>query len=212
MQKLHLRGSHADWLQKPSEAWELLSEEMYASRAPLIPRSELIASAIDIDGVRVLLHKRRCSKAACDGDVAVPWCKDCAESLGGQNPVMPRFALANHNWQGRLTKVQQKLMRPEYLGHRLLISLARAVTTKVIFRPEGHQTGKSIWLDAYRAKGLKGSGIVFDNARRTESEIFPPASLGGSFIAVFVGSDADIEHGVFGKIDAAEFISDAKAL
>ena len=125
---------------------------------------------------------------------------------------MPRFALANHNWLGRLTQVQRKLMRPEYLGHRLLLSLARAVTTKVIFRPEGHQAGKSIWLDAYRAKGLKGSGIVFDNARRTETESFPPSSLGGSFIAVFVGSDCDIEHGIFGKIDAGEFIADAKAL
>ena len=59
---------------------------------------------------------------------------------------------------------------------------------------------------------MKGSGIVFDNARRTETESFPPSSLGGSFIAVFVGSDAGIEHGVFGKIDAADFVADAKAL
>ncbi len=56
-----------------------------------------------------------------------------------------------------------------------------------------------MWLDAYRAKGLKGTGIVFDNARRTETESFPPSSLGGSFIALFVGSDAAVEHGAFGK-------------
>ena len=69
-----------------------------------------------------------------------------------------------------------------------------------------------MWLDAYRAKGLKGTGIVFDNARRTETESFPPASLGGSFVALFVGSDAAIEHGVFGKIGAEEFASDAASL
>ena len=110
---------------------------------------------------------------------------------------MPAFALANHNWLGRLTKVQLKLLSQEYLGHRLLLSLARAVTSKVVYRKEGSTSGRSMWLDAYRAKGLKGTGIVFDNARRTETESFPPASLGGSFIAVFVGADPAVEHGVF---------------
>ena len=57
---------------------------------------------------------------------------------------------------------------------------------------------------------MKGSGIVFDNARRTATEGFPPASLGGSFIAVFVGCDAELEQGVFGKINAVEFAEDAK--
>ena len=69
-----------------------------------------------------------------------------------------------------------------------------------------------MWLDAYRAKGLKGIGTVFDNARRADTESFPPKSLGGSFVVVFVGSDAAIEHGIFGKIDAEEFASDAASL
>ena len=86
------------------------------------------------------------------------------------------------------------------------------MTSKVVYWPEGSTAGRSMWLDAYRAKGLKGTGIVFDNARRTETESFPPASLGGSFIAVFVGSGAAVEHGVFGKIDAKEFASDAASL
>ena len=91
MKKLHLRGDHADWPQKPSMAWQLLSEESYSSRAPLIPREELQASAVHINGVLVLLHKRRCPEAALHGDVAVPWCQECAESLGQPNPVMPRL-------------------------------------------------------------------------------------------------------------------------
>ena len=115
------------------------------------------------------------------------------------------FALANHNWLGRLTKVQLKLFSQTYLGHRLLLSLARAVTRKVVHRPEGSHSGRTFWQDAYRAKGLVGSGVVFDNARRTVTESFPPPSLGGSFIALFVGCDPKIEHGIFGKIDAMEF-------
>ena len=59
---------------------------------------------------------------------------------------------------------------------------------------------------------MVGSGVVFDNARRTVTESFPPPSLGGSFIALFVGCDPKIEHGIFGKIDAMEFASDAAVL
>ena len=212
LKKLHIVGKHANWMENAEEAWQILSEERYSHRAPLIPREELRASSVEVNGVLVLLHKRRCCEDALKGDIAVPWCQECSASLGRRHPEMPKFALANHNWLGRLNQIQRKLMTQKYLGHRLMLSLARAVTTKVIFRPEGQQPGKSLWLDAFRAKGLKGSGIVFDNARRTETESFPPPSLGGSFIAVFVGCDGNTEHGVFGRIDAAEFRADAKAL
>ena len=195
----HIVGPHADWLARPEEAWQLLSVENYSARAPLIPLPELEASAVMLAGRLVLLHKRRCSETSLAGQVPVPWCHQCSSHLGLKPPRMPAFALANHNWLGRLTKVQLKLLSQTYLGHRLLLSLARAVTSKVVYRPEGSNSGRSMWLDAYRAKGLKGTGIVFDNARRTETESFPPASLGGSFIALFVGSDAAVEHGVFGE-------------
>ena len=60
---------------------------------------------------------------------------------------------------------------------------------------------------------MKGSGIVFDNARRTASESFAPVSVGDSFVAAFVGTEAGkVEHDVFGKIDAAEFREDAMPL
>ena len=203
--KRHLSGgAHADWIACPANAWKLLSVEDYNARAPLIPLSELEASAVMLGGHLVLLHKRRCCESSLAGEVPVPWCQECSSYLGMKPPRMPPCAIANHNWLGRLTKVQLKLLSQNYLGHRLLLSLARAVTSKVIYRPEGSTTGRSLWLDAYRAKGLKGTGIAFDNACRTESESFPTASLGGSFIALFVGSDAAVEHGVFGEIDAKD--------
>ena len=157
--KRYLVGIHADWLQRPEEAYALLSVEAYSRLAPRIPQTELQASAVEVGGRLVLLHRRRCSQSALDGAVGVPWCQECARSLGKSTPEMPPCALANLNWLGRLTKVQLKLLRPEYLGHRLLLSLARAVTTKVIFRPDGHHAGRTVWQDAYRAKGMKLSLI-----------------------------------------------------
>ena len=82
LKKRHLFGFHADWLGKPREAWELLSAEKYSMRAPLIPREELQASTVQMNGMLVLLHKRRCPEGAAHGEVAVPWCQDCAKSLG----------------------------------------------------------------------------------------------------------------------------------
>ena len=194
LSQLHMTGPHADWMPHSEEAWALLSADAYSCRAPLIPRSELRASAVLINGQHVLLHKRRCHHSAVQGITPVPWCQVCARALSKAPPQMPWCALANHNWLGRLTAVQQKLLTQKYIGHRLLLSLARPVTSKVVFRPNASHSGKSVWQDAYRAKGMIGSGIVFDNARRTQTESFPPASLGGSFIALFVGSDPEADH------------------
>ena len=72
LSQLHITGPHADWMPHPEEAWSLLSADAYSCRAPLIPRSELQASAVPINGQHVLLHKRRCSQAAVHGDTPRP--------------------------------------------------------------------------------------------------------------------------------------------
>ena len=185
MERRHLAGLHADWLRNPSEVWGLLSVDSYRSRAPLIPLEELEASAVSMSGVMVLLHKRRCPEAVLNGTVAAQWCRECARSLGKATPEMPLCALANHNWGGRLTLVQRKLLSPEYLGHRLLLSLARPVTQKIVFRNAGAPRQGAYWQDAFRAKGMKGSGIVFGNARRTQTESFPPYIFGRLFCRCF---------------------------
>ena len=122
--RLHLVGPHAEWMCNPDRAWPLLAVDAYSARAPLIPRSELEASAVFVLEHLVLLHKRRCGQCALEGKIPAPWCHDCASSLGKKSPEMPRFALANHNWLGRLTKVQLKLLSQTYMGHRLLLTLA----------------------------------------------------------------------------------------
>ena len=67
--KRHLAGPHADWIASPAEAWQLLSVEGYNARAPLIPLSELEASAVMLGGHLVLLHKPRCCESSLAGEV-----------------------------------------------------------------------------------------------------------------------------------------------
>ena len=81
MQRLHLVGPHAEWLQCPEQAWALLSEEFYSRRMPRIPRAELQASAVRLHDRLILLHRRRCPQPALDGAVAgQAGCKKDAKS------------------------------------------------------------------------------------------------------------------------------------
>ena len=143
LSKLRLVGPHAERMRNPDEAWPLLTVDAYSARAPLTPRSELEASAVPVLGHHVLLHKRRCRQRVLEGQISAPWCHGCASSLGNKSPEMPKFRLANHKWLGRLAKVQLKVLSQTYLGHRLLLSLARAVARKVVFRPEGSRSGRT---------------------------------------------------------------------
>ena len=56
-------------------------------------------------------------------------------------------------------------------------------------------------------------GIVFPNASKAEYTIFPPKSLGDSFVAVFCGFDTnDRRHALFESVSAESFKKQAKAL
>ena len=127
----------------------------------MIPETELVASAVQIAGWDVLLHKRRVTKAILEGDEPAIWCMECPGNLQAKDPIMPKAALANCNWLGRLNAHQRKLMQPEMLGHRLLLALARAVTEKIIARPlKDKQHGKYFWQDQFYAKGMSGTGFA----------------------------------------------------
>ena len=130
----------------------------YAKAWPMIPREELDASSVEIEGYNVLLHKRRCSSGILNGTQPAIWCMECPADLQRKHPVMPKGAIANYNWQGRLNKYQLRLLAPDALGHRLLLALARAVTTKIIARPQKENKGHYVWQDQFLAKGMTGTG------------------------------------------------------
>ena len=213
LERRHLAGLHSDWLRNPDAVWNMLSVRAYSQRCPRIPVEELEASAVEIAGTLVLLHKRRCSPAVVSGDAPAAFCRDCAEALSYSPPRWPLAALANLNWLGRVTKRQMELMQPKRLGHRLLLSLARIVTTKLVFRPAGSIGQGAFWQEAFHAKGMKGSAIVVDSASKHFSKSFPPRSLGNSFVAVFAGPEGtSVDASIFGDVDANDFRADATAL
>ena len=159
MCKKHIAGSEASWIAQPDLVWDMLSVDEYAKAWPMIPREELKASSVMIAGRHVLLHKRRCSAAMLEGTSPAIWCMDCPADLQSKHPVMPKAAIANFNWLGRINKYQQQLLEPKALGHRLLLALARAVTTKIIARPQKENNKQNyVWQDQFLAKGMTGTG------------------------------------------------------
>ena len=105
-----------------------------------------------------------------------------------------------------------KLILHEKLGNRLLASIDRAATSKVVHRPEGSKHRRTVWQDVHRAKGLNGTIIAVCCTRLAESETFTPTSSGGSSSAVIAGSGPTKEHAIFGHINAEELVAEATPL
>ena len=95
----------------------LLSARNYGERWPHIWNSELgkqelLGSSVQspTNGERLLLHRDRVPGAVdsntkiyvADEKAKVFWCKDCRGSLHRKVPQMPKYALANDNWGGRI--------------------------------------------------------------------------------------------------------------
>ena len=56
-----------------------------------------------------------------DVDQKVPVCSDCADSLGADNPKLPKYALSSDLWLGRLPPALQDWSE----GAWMLLALAR---------------------------------------------------------------------------------------
>ena len=124
-------------MKSPRLVAELLAAGAYAEAWPLIPREELDASAVafphqDRDKqattTMVLMHKRRVTQCALDGEATSWVCADCHDSLKGPTPRMPKYALANFNWLGR----HSPELRETTLGHQLLLPLGRGLDKGVL--------------------------------------------------------------------------------
>ena len=143
---------------------QLLSARRYGRRWPLIPTHELWASSIKHPhepSWRWLLHTRRACEVSLDDNGTAPFvkvCSDCGHCLGAPQPKlvnMPRYALSNDNWIGRLPFPFHPGGEP--LRDMELRSLARGrvCVSKIIAEPErkGPREG--------RQGGLVGNFNVF---------------------------------------------------
>ena len=182
---------------------ENLSAEWYHRRWPLIPRDDLLASAVDFphedaEGeettTKILLHKRRVPPEALTGEVPVRVCTDCRTALWAKRPTVPRLALVNDLWLGR----HPPLLRAANLAHQLLLALGRVVSTKLYLSSKGADTAvrqeRESWRQKFLQYAIKGTSIVFGNGRADQAmRSFPPEPgvLKETFIAVFAGADED---------------------
>ena len=183
----------------------LLSLQVYARRWPRIPKHELWASSLPHPHKpqwRWLLHTRRVEEPVLAADGTVPpvqVCQDCGYALSAEKPkqiFMPRYALANDNWIGRLPFPFCPGGEP--LRDMEVKSLARGrmCVHKVIAEPE--RAGP--WKD--RQGGLVGNTIAFPQGKVefSPSLEFPAPSaeaadfMSKTVIIALAGADVEDLH------------------
>ncbi|CAK0841403.1 unnamed protein product, partial [Prorocentrum cordatum] len=184
---------------------DCLSAEWYHQRWPLIPRDELMSSAVnfphdDCEGsptsTKILLHKRRVPPEALEGKVPVKVCDDCRKVLWSDHPKVPLMALVNDLWLGR----HHPLLRKAALAHQLLLALGRVVSTKIYLSSKGADKAVRQEQQSRRQKflqyAMQGTAIVFGNGNVDHAtRSFPPEPdmLRDTFVAVCAGADDDEE-------------------
>ena len=164
MRQVYIAGPSC-FMKSPAMVAELLSADWYKKEWPLIPAEELDASAVDLphkapDGqattTKVLMHKRRVSRAACEGKEPVWCCAHCYSAYKKEKPKqLAKYALSNYLWLGR----HLPLFREASLGHQLLLALGRVVSTKVYLSSRGveetvRQNAKT-WRQRFLQSGIQ---------------------------------------------------------
>lgn len=123
-----IAGEKSDY-QKEEKVSALLDPKTYTTTWQEVPAEEVLQSCpllkLKSGPRRLLLHKRRVTKAMCEGEAPAPLCKECRRCLVKNPPEMPVRALANGKWLGR----HPELMRRMPYGHRLLLPLRRVILT-----------------------------------------------------------------------------------
>jgi len=167
---------------------QLLDIRRYHGRFPKIPKHELYASSVQhphVPGWRWLLHTHRVPHLHPDSNgeyPPVPACRNCAFMLSGDTPQqvkMPRYALADDNWMGRMPFALAPGGQP--LGEMTLKTLARGrmCVNKVIAEPERCAPPNT------KQGGLRGNSIAFPQARlelMQSNELPPPPEEASRFM------------------------------
>jgi len=169
-----------------------------------IPWQEIEASSVLEPGTGRLwlLHKKLfryvmdddLGRMAADPTQAVPVCSECKHCLQGKRPSLPRFALSNDLWMGRLPPVLKKLSP----GAWLLMALGRPAIKQMNCYTDG---GKKYQHDPSQLiKAFVGNVCAF--AQTDGSPLFkllPPRAedLVQRLLIAFVGSDQDAARAYF---------------
>jgi len=201
---------------------QLLDIRRYHGRFPKIPKHELFASSVQHPHVpewRWLLHTHRVPHLCADalGNYPpVPACRNCAYMLSADTPqkvAMPRYALADDNWIGRMPF--SFTPGGELLGDMTLKTLARGrmCVNKVIAEPERHAARNT------KQGGLRGNSIAFPQAKLVllQSEELPaPPEEAARFmresvtIALAGAEKADLHKAKWAEIPRQDYMNAAQ--
>ncbi|CAK0847613.1 unnamed protein product, partial [Prorocentrum cordatum] len=184
---------------------DCLSAEWHRQRWPLIPRDELMSSAVDFPrndcegspkSTKILLHRRRVAPEALEGKVPVKVRDDCRRDLWSDHPEVPLMALVSDLWLGR----RHPLLREAALAHQMLLALGRVVSTKIYLSSKGADKAvrqeQQSWRQKFLQYAMQGTAIVFGNGNVGHAtRSFPPEPdmFRDTFVAVFAGADDDEE-------------------
>jgi hypothetical protein len=192
----------AAWLLSPDryrERWRFAQHSTDALKERGIPLEELRASAVREPGPRKrlwLLHKKcfrfvrdEHGEEVADPTQKVPVCPECAASLHGRAPRLPKFSLANDFWMGQLPPQLRGLSE----GAWLLLALARP-----FIRRFGCLTDSGKWTHPEeRIKAFIGNVCAFTQADGGSlvAKLPPRAEdLVGRITIAFAGSDGDLKR------------------
>ena len=206
-------------VQNPQAVNRLLTVHRYVALFPYIPIEELIGSAVrhpkNSDWLW-LLHSRRVKletheelvpqwegyKLAGVGNPVQPvWmCLDCKTDLCRKRPRMPKFALVNHNWLGRLPSLFQNLTQSMHW----MLTLARPCWHKLILG-----SGRP----AERHLGVTGNSILLAQpvTGHTVEELPPPtSSLSENVLVVFTSSIDNLNRATWAHVDRNRYLDCAR--
>ena len=184
------------------QRWSFKRKEPGADGGELfggIPLRELQASAVRDpgEGGELWLLHRKCFKMVmrrdgvevADPKQKVPVCNDCYYSLSRRRPQMPKFALANDLWMGKLPRQLSGLSE----GAWLLLPLLRPLIRRYSCLPDG-----ATWCHPdEKIKAFVGNVAAYaqqDGGRLLKSLPPKPEDLAERLVIAFVGSEADLKR------------------
>jgi len=158
---------------------------------------------------KLLLHKRRLTQAMIEGTQAAHVCRMCYSCIWREKPHMPPVALANDFWIGRSVP----LLAEANFWHKQLLAQYRFVVSVVWLRTSAGDSGDArvaSWQKNFLQTGMRGTGIMFDNAGNVADEVrtLPDERLSSELqVAILGGSKEDYNRALIGAINPNKYVA-----
>jgi hypothetical protein len=129
-----------------------------------------------------------------DPEQAVPICAECKAAVSRKRPVLPKYALANDLWMGKLPAPLRGLSKAAWM----LLPLARPFIQKYTCYPDGQTRGDPSGC----IKGFVGNVAAFAQEGGSLLRSLPPKAceLAERLLIAFVGSESDLKRAYIAEL------------